>query len=77
LALGEKKPMGRSRAVRRPAGTSRMAGMVLTTPEESLLGHGVARLFHGEAGGRANIEATKRNDPNITAAFEGYGVRGF
>ena len=42
----------------------------------SLFGHGVAKLFHGDAAGRANIDAIKRVGPNITATFEGHGVRG-
>src|SRR5712671_1961293 len=33
FAFGEKKPMGKSRAVRNPAGASKITGMELTTTE--------------------------------------------
>src|SRR5579859_4779495 len=51
FAFGEKKPMGRSRAARNPAGASRMTGMELTTTEAVAMSPceppGITRLMFG------------------------------
>src|SRR5947207_15943969 len=51
FALGEKNPMGKSRAVRKPAGASRITGIEFTTTEAVAMSPceppGITRLMFG------------------------------